>query len=70
MTKLTAKNGDLCLNGYVLVYRYKEGDCDTISWPNPDRKQLASILYDEIECGNLTERVVLLPNGDKFEVDQ
>ena len=47
----------------ILLCVYPEGDCDTIKWPNPDMKNLASALFDDRECGFIGDVEVLLPDG-------
>jgi hypothetical protein len=76
MVTLEARPGDfgrqdLYLNGEILLHRYPEGDCDSINWPlrDKDRDNLRATLYGEFECGNLTERTVILPDGTKFDID-
>jgi hypothetical protein len=56
----------------LLIFIYPEGDVDLIKWPNPDRGKLARCLYDSIETGELQEgdRVVYLPDGTEFWIDQ
>jgi hypothetical protein len=55
----------------ILVYRYPEGDCDTISWPNPNEDHLRSCLFDARETGMIPgdTRKVLLPDGSEFSID-
>ena len=62
--------GYLLLGGRMLLIRYPEGDCDRISWPNPDLPALARALYDEYEMGNLDSRIVLLPYATEFNIDE
>jgi len=69
VVKLTNRSGDLYLNGEILIYRYICGDCDAISWPNPNPQRLASVLFDAFECGDLRSRTVLLPDGTEFDID-
>lgn len=69
MAKLINRSGDLYLNDDILIYRYINGDCDTISWPNPKPHHLASVLFDAFECGDLRSRTVLLPDGTEFNID-
>ena len=54
----------------ILIRRYNAGDCDTISWPDPDLKNLASALYDAFEKGQIKTRLLFLPNGDTFNIDE
>lgn len=73
--RLTAEPGsfdeqELYLGDDILLYRYPEGDCDCIQWPNPDKAKLASCLYGEFECGNLKTRTVELPDGTTFDIDE
>ena len=51
-------------DGVVIVYRYPQGDCDTVSWPSPNVDQLIEVLDDHRETGVLlTDDIVLLPDG-------
>lgn len=67
----TDTNGNLWLHDDILIVRYPEGDCDTITFPfgENDRKNLVSALYDAYEVGELDERIVLLPDGTQFNID-
>lgn len=58
-------------HGPIMLFRYPEGDCDTLSWPLSDTsEQLAVIVSDMRECGWIEDSdVVLLPNGEKINVD-
>lgn len=47
----------------ILLIRYPEGDCDTIEWPNPDRENLHTCLFNDRECGTIQDEEVLLPDG-------
>lgn len=47
----------------ILICVYDAGDCDTISWPNPNRKNLGQCLFDDRECGVIDDQEVLLPDG-------
>jgi hypothetical protein len=64
-------NGNLWLHDDILIVKYPEGDCDTITFPfgKDDRKNLASALFDAYECGELNERIVLLPDNTQFNID-
>jgi|15BtaG_2_1085339.scaffolds.fasta_scaffold00099_51 hypothetical protein len=58
-------------DGGILLYRYEEGDCDTIAWPlrKKQHSQLAGALYAEMMCGEIDEYAnVILPNGETFDV--
>ena len=71
MPHLTNKDGRLYLADDILVFRYPAGDCDCISWPLQKKQysQLASCLFDAIECGELAAcDEVLLPNGKPFSI--
>lgn len=76
--QLENNDGELVVNGELLVYRYSAGDCDTIPWPLKCQfrgeaeliTQLASCLYDERECGTWDGDHVLLPDGRKFYPDR
>ena len=72
-TKLIDKDGTLYLtNDDILIVRYNAGDCDTIPFPlrtKEHRRNLASALFDEYECGTINERIVMLPNGEEFNID-
>ena len=72
MTILTAKQGDLYLNGQLLIVRYDGGDCDTIAWPlrEQDRENLVSALYDAREMmDGFNNNEVQLPDGEIFRID-
>lgn len=58
--EMTEEHGHLCLGGELLLVRYEEGDCDTISARKPDLESLRKALYDEIECSDT------LQHGDTF----
>lgn len=49
----------------ILVHRYPEGDCDTITWPlgRRDSVNLPRCLFDDRECGIINDQEVLLPDG-------
>lgn len=68
---LVEKDGDLYYpgeDGAILIYRYPEGDCDAISWPNPDMKNLRGVLFDDRECGRFEdEDIIKLPDGTVVE---
>ena len=74
VTQLTHKDGDLRLNDELLIFHYPAGDIDTIPWPlkcefrgqTEIKRQLASCLFDERECGGWDGDHVLLPDGTKF----
>ena len=52
--------------GPIVLCVYKEGDCDTIEWPNVNIKNLARALYDAREMGYFDDdTVILLPNGGR-----
>ena len=66
----------------LLIRRYDEGDIDTCPWPMVPsehytledlRHNLASALYDERESNacwpNKPEVVILLPDGERFDLD-
>ncbi len=68
MTKLHAKNGSLYLGDEHLLCVYDAGDCDHISWPNPNLKNLFCALFD---LGNMDEGTpyygpIYLPDGVLF----
>lgn len=53
----------------ALVYRYPEGDCDILSWPNPNFDHLRSVLFDAREEGLIdTVDAVELPDGTIFTI--
>lgn len=55
--------------GPILLHRYPDGDCDTVSWPNPNLKHLRSELFDAVETGDISEKtIVRLPNGEVFPI--
>jgi hypothetical protein len=70
----------------MLLCIYPSGDCDRISWPLNrqeneligydevrQRGMLASALFDAIETGDIPlshERIVLLPDGSSFDIDE
>jgi hypothetical protein len=65
----------------LLIYRYDAGDCDTCSWPmgksahydlDKQRRILAGALYGERECNPHFPMgaVILLPDGEVFDLDQ
>ena len=66
--KLTAKDGELYLNGRLLIVHYRGGDVDTIAWPfkKDDEKNLKAALYDSREMGDVDGNTVTLPNGKPF----
>jgi hypothetical protein len=47
----------------IVLCIYPEGDCDSIRWPNPDRKNLHRALFDDRERGIIRDQEVLLPDG-------
>lgn len=56
----------------VLVFRYPEGDGDSIPWPmkKKHRKMLASCLYDDREMGVIPYvPSVILPDGSEFFIE-
>jgi hypothetical protein len=56
----------------VLVFRYPEGDCDTIPWPmkKEHRPMLALCLYDDREIGVIPDvPSVILPDGSEFFIE-
>lgn len=76
MPKLTVDphgygRADLYMENCIILVRYPEGDCDTITWPltGDGRTHLASALYDIYETGGLTVRDVTLPDGTTFNID-
>jgi len=49
----------------MLMVVYNAGDCDSISWPDPNRENLSRALYDAQEMGLLPPHGhVLLPDGE------
>jgi hypothetical protein len=71
-TQLIVDSGILHAGDEILIYRYPDGDCDTIGWPLRDdqRGLLASALFDERECGTIPQvESVFLPDGEKFNID-
>lgn len=72
--QLTEEDGDLYLNGQMLIMRYPEGDCDTVEWPKPEEKvaewekRLESALFDLREMGFWEGDEVELPDGSIFDV--
>jgi hypothetical protein len=46
-----------------LLCVYDQGDCDDISWPDPNRDNLHRALFDDRECGLIDDEEVLLPDG-------
>lgn len=72
MIQLTERNERLYLNGSRLIFRYPEGDCDSIPWPmttKEHREHLASCLYDAFESGEIDKRTVALPDHTPFNID-
>lgn len=79
MQTLSVHDGVLFLGAEILLCRYEAGDCDTIHWPLrrveyegwtlDDAANLRTALYDAYEMGQLTERSVLLPDGQRFDID-
>lgn len=70
LKRLTVEHGNLYLDGDVLLYFYRAGDCDAIDWPDYNPDHLRGALYDEYETGAITgERAVLLPDGARFLID-
>lgn len=79
VTKLIAEDGNLYIpheaiadplqrayhtENVMLLVVYDAGDCDRITWPNPDHKNLFRALYDAHEMGLLPlHGKVLLPDG-------
>lgn len=57
-----------------LLVIYPGGDCDQIKFPfegDEWKGKLAHALYDEVEMGRIANnRVVLLPDGTPFNIDQ
>jgi len=55
----------------LLVCHYDAGDCDTIKWPNPNKENLRSALFDAREMGLIPdEPYVELPDGKLFGIDE
>lgn len=51
--------GRFCLNGSILIHRYRSGDIDTIDLNTP-MHMLLGCLYDEFQTSDLLE------DGDEF----
>lgn len=79
--ELVAYDGDLCYPADIsrmlcpevkympMVHRYKEGDCDTITWPNPNLDHLHEELFGAIECGWIgSEDRIFLPDGCEYDL--
>lgn len=57
-------------DGELIVYRYDDGDVDTIDANEPDLDKLHHALYDARECGEVPNvRVFILPNGGNITLD-
>ena len=71
MIQLTVQDSDLYVGDRLLLVRYEEGDCDTISWPfleKKDEENLEAALFDAREIGSVPAdtQTVLLPDGSSF----
>lgn len=54
--------------GPILLRVYPEGDCDTISWPNPNPENLQAALFDGLESGFFGgDAVICTPDGNAVE---
>lgn len=73
--RLISKNGELfypetVLDQYgepspIVLCVYPQGDCDSISWPRPNMKNLQRALFNDRECGLFDDAdVIELPNGE------
>lgn len=73
LEQLQAIDGDVYLSdGDILLFRYPDGDCDTIRWPLTEPAHLASALFDCVECGQIdcNGYRVKLPNGMLFDIQE
>jgi hypothetical protein len=50
----------------ILIHIYQEGD-SLIRWPNPDMEALKFCLFDDWECGTISNDKVLLPDGTEVK---
>lgn len=66
------EQGNLTLDGELLICRHDEGDCDTIDAAEPDMDHLSRALYAARECGELPpdQSYVTLPDGTQFDFER